>query len=114
MKHLELFLYGAILGHFILRSLYKLSPRVLKHRFAVVAQHCAKDEFVLVGYCDDLRNFRLALELVGESPEYIDLGYELSSTQDRLELSRIKLTSYDDLDSFHQSMLEEARSLCCP
>lgn len=113
MKYLETILYGLILGHFLLRSLDKLSPRVLKYRFAVIAQHCAKDEYVLCGYCNEFRTFRLALELVGDSAEYIDLGYELSSPQDRIELNNLKLTSYDDLDSFHQSMLAEARALCC-
>ena len=87
---------------------------MLKHRFAVVAQHCANnDEFILVGYCDELRQFRLALELVGDSAEYIDLGYELCDAEDRLELSQMKLTKYEDLDSFHRSMLEEAHALCC-
>lgn len=111
---METILYGLILGHFILRSIDKLSPRVLKHRFAVVAQHCAKDEYVLCGYCDDLQTFRLALELVGDSAEYIDLGYELIDADDRLELSQMKLTKYEDLDPFHRSMLAEARALCCP
>lgn len=112
MKRLELFLYGAIIGHFLLRSLDKLSPRVVRHRFAVVAQHCAKDEFVLVGYADDPRQFRLALESVEVSPEYIDIGYDLTNSQDRIELNNMKLTDYDDLDFQHQSMLEEARALC--
>lgn len=114
MKSLELFLYGVILGHFLLRSLDKLSPRVVRHRFAVVAQHCAKDEFVLVGYADELRQFRLVLELVGESAEYIDIGYDLSDSRDRIELNNLKLVEFDDLDSFHKSMLEEARALCHP
>lgn len=112
MKYLELFIYGVVIGHFLLRSLDKLSPRVLKYRFAVVAQHCAQDQFVLVGHCNDMRNFRLALEQVEDSPEYIDIGYDLADAQDRIELNNLKLVDYDDLDSLHKSMLEGARSLC--
>ena len=110
MKILHCILYGVIVGRWLLGVKGRVFPGKVQGRYAVVAMHTHKEEYVLVGRSGDKRRALEATDFVeNNSMRYIGLCYDLMDPVDRAEFdSKLFCTYIDDED---RTVIEEARMI---
>lgn len=88
MKILQYILYGVIVGHWLLGVRGRLSTCKVQGRYAVVAAHSSKNEYILVGTTIDERKADDVVRFVDENTEfYIPVCYDLLDPNNRTEFS---------------------------
>lgn len=111
MKNLESILYGVILGNWLMNILGRLRPTDGAGRYAVVAMHSTREEFVLVGRCTTYTSASSACDHVEEyALQYIGLLYDLMNREDREEFSKKLFTNF--VEDEDRGVIEEARWRC--
>ena len=110
MKSLQCILYGVIIGHWLLHVRERISPGNALGRYAVVAMHSNKEEYVLVGRSADREKALNVTNFVEDNSMcYIGLCYDLLDPDDRAEFdSKLFCTYVEDEDSV---VVSEARSM---
>lgn len=110
MKYLQSILYGSIIGHWLLHVRERIFPGKVLGRYAVVAMHSHKDEYVLVGRTADRDKALNATNFVEDNAMcYIGICYDLMDPGDRAEFeSKLFCTYVEDEDSV---VISEARSM---
>ena len=111
MKILQHILYGIIIGHWLLHVMERISPGKVLGRYAVVAMHSYKEEYVLVGRTSDRDKALNATNIVEDNTmRYIGVCYDLMDPGDRAEFESKLFCSYvEDEDAV---LVSEARRLC--
>ena len=110
MKYLQYIIYGVIVGHWFLGVKGRIFPDKVQGRYAVVAMHMHKEEYVLVGRSGDKHRALGATEFVeNNSMCYISLCYDLMDHDDRAEFdAKLFCTYIEDED---RSVIEDARGM---
>ena len=110
MKYLQYIIYGVIVGRWLLGVKGRLSTCKVQGRYAVVAMHTHKEEYVLVGRSGDKHSASVATDFVeNNSMCYIGLCYDLMDPNDRSEFdSKLFCTYVEDKD---RSVIEDARGM---
>ena len=86
MRYLQYILYGVIVGRWLLGVKGRLSTFKVQGRYAVVAAHSGKDEFILVGNSMDKGKADDVTRFVDENTMfYIPVCYDLLDPNDRTE-----------------------------
>ena len=86
MKYLQYILYGAIVGRWLLCVKERLSTCKVQGRYAVVAAHSNKNEYILVGNSMDERKAEDVTRFVDENTRfYIPICYDLIDPNNREE-----------------------------
>lgn len=86
----------------------RLFPRSASGRYAVVAMHCNKNEFLLVGRCSSSVLAEKVSDYVEDNAMcYIGIFYDLMDTCDKNEFSSHVYT--EDVESEDQLVIAEAR-----
>ena len=111
MKSLQYILYGVIIGHWLLHVRERIFPGNVLERYAVVAMHSYKEEYVLVGRTSERDKALNATDFVeGNTMRYIGVCYDLMNPIDRAEFeSKLFCPYVEDEDSV---VISEARRLC--
>ena len=111
MKSLQCILYGVIIGHWLANVKKRIFPGKVQGRYAVVAMHSYKEEYVLVGRSGDRDKALNATNFVeGNTMRYIGVCYDLMNPIDRAEFeSKLFCPYVEDEDSV---VISEARRLC--
>ena len=107
---MQYILYGVIVGNWLLSVKGRIFPDKVQGRYAVVAMHTHKEEYVLVGHSDDKHRASSATEFVeNNSMCYISLCYDLMDHDDRAEFdAKLFCTYIEDED---RSVIEDARGM---
>ena len=110
MKSLQYILYGVIVGRWILHVRERIFPGKVQGRYAVVAMHSYKEEYVLVGRTSDRDKALNATNFVeGNTMRYICICYDLMDPSDRAEFeSKLFCPYVEDEDAV---VVSEARSM---
>lgn len=88
MKYLQYIIYGVIVGNWLLGVKGRLSTCKVQGRYAVVAMHVHKEEYVLVGRTNDMLNAEAATDVIEANAMcYIGLCYDLLDPDDRAEFN---------------------------
>lgn len=113
MKSLQCILYGVIVGRWILAVKDRLTPVKVLGRYAVVAMHSHKEEYILVGRSTDREKAMNATNFVEDNAMcYIGICYDLMDPSDRAEFeSKLFCPYVEDEDTL---AISEARCLCGP
>ena len=86
MKYLQYIIYGVIMGHWLLAVKGRLSTCKVQGRYAVVAAHSNKNEYILVGNTMDEGKAEDVTRFVDENTVfYIPVCYDLLDPNDRTE-----------------------------
>ena len=86
MRYLQYILYGVIVGRWLLGVKCRLSTCKVQGRYAVVAAHSSKDEYILVGNTMDEGKAEDVTKFVDENTMfYIPVCYDLLDPNDRTE-----------------------------
>lgn len=110
MRYLQYILYGAIVGHWLLGVKERLSPCKVQGRYAVVAMHSGKEEFILVGYTGDRVKAEDVANFVDENTLfYIPVCYDLLDPNDRAEFDRRPYCTCTEKED--ESWIREARGM---
>ena len=84
MKYLQYLIYGAIVGQWLLGVKGRLSTCKVQGRYAVVAAHSNKNEYILVGDTMDEGKAEDVTRFVDENTRfYIPIGYGLVDPNSR-------------------------------
>lgn len=110
MKYLQYILYGVIVGRWLLGVKGRISQCKVQGRYAVVAMHSHKEEYVLVGRSTDEEKAGDVAKFVDENTMfYIGICYDLLDPDDRAEFdARLFGTYVEDED---RSVIEDARGM---
>ena len=110
MKYLQCILYGVIIGHWLLHVGERIFPGKVLGRYAVVAMHSYKEEYVLVGRTADRDKALNATNFVeGNTMRYIGICYDLMDPGDRAEFeSKLFCPYIEDEDAV---VVSEARRM---
>ena len=110
MKSLQYILYGLILGRWLTNIKKRIFPGKVLGRYAVVAMHSHKEEYVLVGRTSERDKALNATNFVEDNAMcYIGICYDLMDPGDRAEFdSKLFCPYVDDEDSV---VVSEARSM---
>ena len=110
MKYLQYIIYGVIVGQWLLGIKARISTCKIQGRYAVVAMHTHKEEYVLVGRSDDKHMALKASDFVeNNSMCYIGLCYDLMDPDDRAEFDTKLFCSY--IEDKDRSVIEDARGM---
>ena len=110
MKYLQYILYGVIVGRWLLGVKGSIFPDKVQGRYAVVAMHTHKEEYVLVGRSTDKHKALGATDFVeNNSMCYIGLCYDLLDPGDRAEFEAKLFCNYIEDDD--RSVIEDARGM---
>ena len=110
MKYLQYILYGVIVGRWLYDVKGRIFPGKVQGRYAVVAMHSGKDEYVLVGHSTDKYKALGATDFVeNNSMCYIGLCYDLMNPDDRAEFDAKLFCPYIEDDD--RSVIEDARGM---
>ena len=110
MKSLQYILYGVIISHWLLHVRERIFPDNVLVRYAVVAMHSHKEEYVLVGRTSERDNALNVTNFVEDNAIcYISICYDLMDPGDRAEFESKLFCAYvDDEDAV---VISEARSM---
>lgn len=110
MKILQYILYGVIVGRWFLGVRGRVFPGKVQGRYAVVAMHTHKEEYVLVGRSTDKCKALVATDFVeNNSMCYIGICYDLMNPDDRADFdAKLFCTYIEDED---RSVIEDARGM---
>ena len=110
MKYLQCIIYGVIVGSWLLGVKDRLSTCKVQGRYAVVAAHSSKDEYILVGNTMDERKADDVTRFVDENTVfYIPVCYDLLDPDNRREFgSRLYCTHIEKEDEY---WIRKARSM---
>lgn len=101
-------LYGVIIGHWLCNVRNRLFPGKVDGRYAVVAMHSSREEYILIGRCDDRERAIKATDyLEDNSMSYIALCYDLCNPDDRVEFANKKYSSL--IEHEDAACIEEAK-----
>ena len=110
MKILQYILYGAIIGRWLLGVKGRIFPGKVPGRFAVVAMHTHKEEYVLVGRSGDKHSASVATDFVeNNSMCYIGICYDMLDPDDRADFEKKLFCPY--IDDEDRTVIEDARSM---
>jgi hypothetical protein len=109
MKYLQYILYGAIAGRWLLGVKGRVFPGKVQGRYAVVAMHTHKEEYVLVGRSGDKHRALVATDFVEDSMCYIGLCYDLMDPDDRAEFEAKLFCPY--IEDEDRDAIEDARGM---
>ena len=110
MKILQYILYGTIIGRWLYGVKGRIFPGKVQGRYAVVAMHAHKEEYVLVGRSGDKHKALGATDFVeNNSMCYIGLCYDLLDPGDRAEFDAKLFCPY--IDDEDRIVIEDARSM---
>lgn len=100
MRYLSPILYGVILGHWLLHVRERIFPGKVQGRYAVVAMHANKEEYVLVGRSGDRQKALNVTDFVEDNAMcYIGICFDLMDPGDRAEFeSKLFCPYVDDED----------------
>ena len=110
MKSLQHILYGLILGHWLTNIKKRIFPGKVLGRYAVVAMHSHKEEYVLVGRTSERDKALHVTDFVEDNAMcYIGICYDVMDPGDRAEFeSKLFCPYVDDEDA---ALVSEARSM---
>ena len=110
MNYLQCILYGVIIGHWLLHVRERIFPGNVLERYAVVAMHSHKEEYVLVGRTSERDKALNATDFVEDNAMcYIGICYDLMDPSDRAEFeSKLFCPYVEDEDSV---VVSEARQM---
>ena len=110
MKYLQCIIYGVIVGRWLLGVKGSIFPGKVQGRYAVVAMHVHKEEYVLVGRSDDKHSASVATDFVEDnSMYYIGICYDLMDPDDRAEFDAKLFCSY--IEDEDRSVIGDARGM---
>lgn len=110
MKYLQYIIYGAIVGHWLLSVKGRIFPGKVQGRYAVVAMHTHKEEYVLVGRSGDKHRALVATDFVEDNSMcYIGICYDLMDPDDRAEYEEKLFCPY--IDDEGRDVIEDARGM---
>lgn len=110
MKIMQYILYGAIVGNWLIGVRDRLSTCKVKGRYAVVAAHSSKNEYILVGRTMDERKADDVARFVDENTMfYIPVCYDLLDTNNRAEFDRRLYCPY--IEKEDEYWIRKARSM---
>lgn len=110
MKILQYILYGVIVGRWLYSVKGRIFPGKVQGRYAVVAMHTHKEEYVLVGRSGDKHKALGATDFVeNNSMCYIGLCYDLLDPGDRAEFDAKLFCPY--IDDEDRIVIEDARGM---
>ena len=110
MKYLQCIIYGVIVGSWLYDVKGRIFPGKIQGRFAVVAMHTHKEEYVLVGRSGDKHKALGATDFVeNNSMCYIGLCYDLMDPDDRADFEKKLFCPY--IDDEDRSVIEDARGM---
>ena len=111
MKILQPILYGVIIGHWLLHVRERIFPGKVQGRYAVVAMHSGKEEYIFVGQCDDREQALKATNyLEDNSMFYIALCYDLYDPTDRSEFESKNYASTHEYED--DLCIQEVKRIC--
>ena len=110
MKYLQYIIYGFIVGRWLYGVKGRIFPGKVQGRYAVVAMHTHKEEYVLVGRSGDKHKALGATDFVeNNSMCYIGICYDLLYPNDRAEFDAKFFCPY--IDDEDRTVIEDARSM---
>ena len=110
MKYLQYIIYGIIVGHWLLGVRGRLSTCKVQGRYAVVAMHVHKEEFVLVGRTNDMLKAEAATDVIEANAMcYIGLCYDLMDPADRADFDSKFFCPY--IEDEDRTAIENARGM---
>jgi hypothetical protein len=110
MKNLQYILYGAIVGRWLLGVKWRVFPGKVQGRYAVVAMHTHKEEYVLVGRSGDKHRALVATDFVEDNSMcYIGLCYDLMDPDDRAEFEAKLFCPY--IEDEDRDVIGDARGM---
>lgn len=110
MKYLQYILYGVIVGHWLRGVKDRLSTCKVQGRYAVVAAHSSKNEYILVGTTMDEENADDVVKFVDENTLfYIPICYDLLDHNNRTEFSSRQYCPY--IEKEDEYWIRKARSM---
>lgn len=110
MKYLQYILYGVIVGRWLLGVKGRIFPDKVQGRYAVVAMHVHKEEFVLVGRTDDMLKAESATDVIEANAMcYIGICYDLLDPDDRADFDSKFFCSY--IEDEDRTAIENARGM---
>lgn len=110
MKYLQYIIYGVIVGHWLLGVKGRIFPGNVQGRYAVVAMHVHKEEYVLVGRTGDKSKAECATDFVEENAMcYIGICFDLRDPVDRAEFDSKLFCPYIEDDD--RTVIEDARGM---
>lgn len=104
------FVYGCLLGNFILNAWRRLM-RPNERRWALVAEHIGCNACTLVGLYGDRVRLGNAVDEVRRSIFFTDAVYDLTMRYDRKAFHELELTPFEKLYPNERDDLRQAR-LC--
>ena len=110
MKYLQYIIYGIIVGNWLLGVRGRLSTCKVQGRYAVVAMHVHKEEFVLVGRTNDMLKAEAATDVIEANAMcYIGLCYDLMDPADRADFDSKFFCPY--IEDEDRTAIENARGM---
>lgn len=110
MKYLQCIIYGVIVGNWLLGVKGRIFPGNVHGRYAVVAMHTHKEEYVLVGRSPDSRKAQGVMEFVEANAMcYIGICYDLLDPDDRADFDSKFFCPY--IDDEDRTVIEDARGM---
>ena len=110
MKYLQYIIYGVIVGRWLLCVKWRLSPCKVQGRYAVVAAHSSKNEYILVGNTMDEGKADDVTRFVDENTRfYIPVSYDLLDPNNREEFSSRQYCPY--IEKEDEYWIRKARSM---
>lgn len=108
MKILQYILYGLIIGRWLLGVKGRIFPGKVQGRYAVVAMHVHKEEYVLVGRTNDMLKAEAATDVIEANAMcYIGLCYDLLDPDDRADFNSKFFCPY--IEDEDRTAIENAR-----
>ena len=110
MKYLQYILYGVIVGRWLLCVKGRLSTCKVQGRYAVVAAHSSKNEYILVGNTMDEVKAEDVTRFVDENTVfYIPVCYDLLDPDNRKEFGSRQYCHY--IEKEDEYWIRKARSM---
>lgn len=110
MKYLQYILYGVIVGNWLLCAKGRIFPGKVQGRYAVVAMHVHKEEYVLVGRTNDMLKADAATDVIEANAMcYIGLCYDLLDPDDRADFDSKFFCPY--IEDEDRTAIENARRI---
>ena len=110
MKYLQYMLYGVIVGNWLFGVKGRIFPGKVQGRYAVVAMHTHKEEYVLVGRSTDKCKALVATDFVENNGMcYIGICYDLMNPDDRADFEKKLFCPY--IDDEDRIVIEDARGM---
>ena len=110
MKYLQYIIYGVIVGNWLLGVKGRLSTCKVQGRYAVVAAHSSKNEYILVGNTMDDGKAEDVTRFVDENTVfYIPVCYDLLDPNNREEFGSRQYCPY--IEKEDEYWIRKARSM---